>query len=194
MPVSYFAAWHQFTLAPATSKTDTTRGRRWRAFRHAHALIPNDDPGPLDEAYQRLSAGKHPAFAAIPLTTLIHEDPELHVGLQDLAWLIVWDLHEACAAFDDPDMYYEGVDNGVPDSLVPTVIAAMQRELNRESRGNRPPVPLEKLPWRIQRAVVERRRYRYAQYGITEEVRQKGTWSLWDVPEDTDWLPNWLAQ
>jgi len=82
----------------------------------------------------------------------------LHPALQDLAQLIVQDVHDAAAAFDNPDLYYPGVDEGiapVPDSHISVVIAAMQRTLDIERRsktGGRnqsdslPALPLGTLP------------------------------------------------
>ena len=127
-------------------------------------------------------------------------NPELVDPLQDLAGEIILDLHDALAAFDDPDVWYPGVDAGivpVPDEHVQLVIAALQRELNREKRDVRgqnsepklPAAPLDQLPWRVQRAVVERRRLRFQQYGIGEAEWRSGKWSLWRVSYDADWRP-----
>lgn len=128
-------------------------------------------------------------------------DPDLHPALQDLAYEIGEDVHEACFAFNDPDVYYPGVDEGiepVTDEHVELVIWAMQRELNRELRPRQgasafavilPSAPLSELPWRVQRALTERRRLRYQQYGIGREQWERGTWSLFEVPEDWDFVP-----
>lgn len=127
-------------------------------------------------------------------------NPSLAVALQDLAEEIMIDVHEACAAFADPDLFYPGVDDGiepVSDEHVALVIAAMQRELNRETRdihgvnygAKIPAAPLALLPWRVQRALAERRRLRYQQWGIGRKEWESGMWSLWNVPEDADWLP-----
>lgn len=131
-------------------------------------------------------------------------DWELPIALQDLANEICEDIRAACAAFNDPDVWYPGVDVGiapVSDAHVQLVIAAMQRELGRETRpgpatrhygafgGNLPAVPLAELPFRVQRALVERRRLRFTEYGIGQAEWEAGTWSLWNVRDDPDWLP-----
>ncbi len=129
-------------------------------------------------------------------------NPSLHLGLQDLGRQIVWDLHQACAAFDDPNLWFPGIDEGiepVSDDHVRLVIWAMQRELDRETRPSRngvkrPAAPLAELPWRIQRAVVERRRYWYNLYGIGREQWLNNRWTLDGVAEDPDWLPDWLKE
>ncbi|HZQ37424.1 MAG TPA: hypothetical protein VFD32_15945, partial [Dehalococcoidia bacterium] len=52
-----------------------------------------------------------------------------------------------------------------------------------------PPAPLADLPWRVQRALAERRRLRFAQYGIGRPQWESGLWSLWEVQDDPDWVP-----
>jgi len=128
-------------------------------------------------------------------------DPDLHPALQDLGDEINEDLHEAMQAFDDPSFFFPGVDTGiepVPDEHVKLVIWAMQRELDRELRPGPggvsamttlPAAPLTDLPWHIQRALAERRRLRFAEWGIGREQWLSGTWSLWDVPEEPEWVP-----
>lgn len=128
-------------------------------------------------------------------------DPDLPPALQDLADEINEDIREALNALDNPKYYYPGVDSGiepVSDDHVKLVIWAMQRELNRELRphewhyGGSPPLPaapLEQLPWEVQRALAERRRLRFAQWGIFREQWEKGKWSLWEVPLDPDYVP-----
>jgi hypothetical protein len=133
-------------------------------------------------------------------------DWELPPCLQDLAGEICEDVRAACAAFSDPGVWYPGVDVGippVPDDHVHLVIAAMQRELSRETRpgpphanaysymstNNLPAAPLAELPFRVQRALVERRRLRFAEYGIGQAEWEAGTWSLWNVRDDPDWTP-----
>lgn len=153
-------------------------------------------------------------FTAIPLRVGITEvytaipeggqrasrDADLHPALQDLANEINEDIREACEALDNPDVFYPGVDVGiepVPDSHVELVIWALQRELNRELRGpagglgvtGLPAVPLAELPSNVQRALVERRRLRFQEFGIGRKQWERGEWSLWDVPEDRDWVP-----
>jgi hypothetical protein len=128
-------------------------------------------------------------------------DPDLHPALQDLADEINEDIREALAALDDSNAYYAGVDEGiepVSDDHVKLVIWAMQRELDRELRpaegqagmlSSLPAAPLWELPWHVQRALAERRRLRFMQYGIGREQWQQGTWSLWDIPADPEWVP-----
>jgi hypothetical protein len=128
-------------------------------------------------------------------------DPDLHPALQDLADEINEDLHEAMDAFDNPSIYFAGVDSGiepVSDEHVKLVIWAMQRELDRELRpgsgsgsamATLPAAPLTDLPWNVQRALAERRRLRFAEWGIGREQWLSGTWSLWEVPADPDWTP-----
>ena len=128
-------------------------------------------------------------------------DPELHQALQDLGYEINEDIRAACFAFNDPNLFYPGVDEGiepVSDDHVDLVIWGLQRELNRELRTANgfygpssvlPAVPLEKLPRNIQRALVERRRLRYNQWGITTEGWRNNKWSLWSIPEDADYTP-----
>lgn len=127
-------------------------------------------------------------------------DPDLHPALQDLGDEINEDIHEALDALDDPNAYYPGVDEGiepVTDEHVKLVTWAMQRELERELRPaegraglltSLPAAPLYELPWHIQRALAERRRLRFKQWGIGREQWLNGTWSLWDVPEDPDYI------
>ena len=128
-------------------------------------------------------------------------DPDLHPALQDLGDEINEDIREALKALEDPRHWYPGIDEGiepVSDEHVELVIWALQRELNRELRtaggfyGSTsvlPAAPLADLPWDVKRALVERRRWRYQQYGITRDVWKRGVWSLWDVPDDTGWVP-----
>lgn len=124
------------------------------------------------------------------------KDPELHYGLQDLGWMVGWELAQACEAFSDPDIWYPGVDEGispVSDEHVELVIAATQRELDRERRRSKGSAPLSDLPFRIQRAFAERRRLLYKTWGIGRDQWAKGKWSLWDIQDDPSWLPPWLA-
>lgn len=128
-------------------------------------------------------------------------DPDLHPALQDLGDEINEDIREALDALDDPDVYYAGIDEGiepVTDEHVKLVIWAMQRELDRELRpaegqagmlSSLPAAPLWELPWSIQRALAERRRWRFQQWGIGREEWQRGTWSLWNVPDDPEYVP-----
>lgn len=122
-------------------------------------------------------------------------DPSLHEALLDLAYTVVADIREACDALENPEIWYPGVDEGIEpvnDEHVELVIWALQRELDREQRPRgspRPPVPLSSLPWRIQRALVERRRLRFAQWGIGREEWDTNVWHPARVPEDPEWEP-----
>lgn len=121
-------------------------------------------------------------------------DPQLPIALADLAYAIGHDLTLACDALDDPDIWYPGVDEGiqsVPDEHVNLIIWASQRELDRETRRNLPSVNLQDLPFRVQRAFVERRRWHYLQYGIDSVAWLNNTWSFWNIKEDADWIPPW---
>ena len=133
-------------------------------------------------------------------------DSELHDGLQDLGNQITHDVHDALFAFDDPDHYYPGAPLGsidpVPDDHVRLVMAAMQRELDREPRtaqgllggGGYLPVPqLNELPWHTQVALAERRRYRFKQWGIGHAEWERNEWSIWNVPDD-DYFPDFPKQ
>lgn len=181
-------------------------------------LITMDGAPTYGELLAAIESGELPGaeklFAALPLRVVTDgpllsavpadcrpasRDPELHVALQDLGNEINEDLHEAFAALDDPNYYYPGVDVGiepVTDDHVELVTWAMQRELDRERRTKLgpytellPPAPIKELPWHIQRAVVERRRLRYRQWGIGREQWLRGAWSLWDVPSDPGYEP-----
>ena len=125
-------------------------------------------------------------------------NPELAFCLQDLGDEINEDIRDACESLRNPDFYYPGIDEGidpVSDDHIDLVIWALQRELNRELRQHPtqvhylPAPPLKDLPQRIKRALVERRRYRYAQFGLGRENWETGWFSLWDVPVDPDWVP-----
>lgn len=148
-----------------------------------------------------------------PTITSTQVDPALHVALHDLSLTIIEDIREAAPALYDPGHWYPGVDEGiepVPDEHVDLVIWALQRELDRERRSRPgtvdanveayygwmgipgsplPPLPLANLPRRVQRALVERRRLRYQQWGIGRTEWATGYWSLFNVPEDPDFLP-----
>lgn len=130
--------------------------------------------------------------------------------LQDLTDEWILDCVEAAGALNDPNLWFPGVNEGiepVTDEHVRTVIVGMQRELDVELRGRgdsvlarftspseqaRPAVPYAKLPWRIQRALVERRRLRFTQWGIGRPQWLANEWSVWDVPDDA-WQPRWTG-
>jgi hypothetical protein len=132
-------------------------------------------------------------------------DPDLHPALQDLGNEINEDLHEALDSLDDARAFYPGVDEGiepVTDEHVKLVIWALQRELNRELRSPNgqpgmptlPAAPLSELPWQVQRALAERRRWRYQQWGVGRSEWERNEWSLWNVPEDGDYVPRRAAR
>jgi hypothetical protein len=133
-------------------------------------------------------------------------DPDLPPALQDLGDEINEDIREALETLDDASAYYAGVDEGidpVADEHVKLVIWALQRELNRELRPAEgqyggsaplPAAPLEDLSWNVQRALAERRRLRYAQWGIGRAQWERGEWSVWDVPLDEDYVPRRSAR
>ena len=201
--------WYRSTAL--MDRKDPRAGRRYRAFRHALTMVPvSERYGSTAEMYAILSSQSDERFAKLPFAYKNAADPELHLALQDLGWMINLDISQACAAFDDPDVWYPGVDppdiEPVPDTLIEKVIPALQRELNRELRSptgtgafigdykslNLPAAPLAELPWRIQRAIVERRRYRFKQWGLSEADRLAGVFSLWQIPDDPEWVPPWL--
>ncbi len=141
-----------------------------------------------------------PLIRELPAACESARDPELHLALQDLGNEINEDIREALEALDDPRAWYPGVDNGiepVTDEHVRLTIWALQRELNRELRsstgyngpGALPAAPLHDLPAHVQRALVERRRLRYKQWGIGKPQWEANSWSLWDVPEDEGYRP-----
>ena len=150
--------------------------------------------------------GSGPAITAIPEDGKANgRDPDLHPALQDLGNEINEDIREALAALDDPHAYFPGVDEGiepVTDDHVTLVIWALQRELMRELRSADgqaghaplPAAPLAELPWNVQRALVERRRLRYKEWGIGRTEYQNNEWSLWNVPEDADYVPRRAAR
>lgn len=192
-------------------------GRRLRCF--ARLIMLNKDglpclsyaEPPLDidpqatyaEAMRQAEATHHDLLNALPIVRTsqrveFHEIIPGHTTrqslwepLQDLGDEIQEDIHDACAAFDDPDIYYPGPDNIAPmdDGHVRLVIWAMQPTLKANTRDKLPAAPLDELPWRIQRALAERRRLRFQQWGIGQEQWKANTWSLWDVPEDWDYVP-----
>ena len=175
------------------------RGRRARVLARLNAsdLERLERDGALPLRVTPASDATSRKIHAIPPEGPATSDPSLHEALQDLARTIVADIHEACGALDNPDIWYPGVDEGiepVPDDHVELVIWALQRELDREPRprggpASRPAVPLAKLPWRIQRALVERRRLRYQEWGIGHEEWEMNRWHPDKVPEDPEWEP-----
>jgi len=153
---------------------------------------------PLTSIPRRRTFDRIPTSEEYAIPTGQNREDEVTAILQDLAWEITDDITEACDAFDNPDAWYPGVDDGiepVTDEHVELVIWGLQRELNREPRIRpgggpmRPAPPLNELPWRVQRALAERRRLRYLQFGIGREQWERNSFSLWDIWEDPDWLP-----
>ena len=183
-----------------------------RSLTHLEALRALDRSRNLAEARQwrddlplrvhAIPAEVARTLDAVPEDYKDKRDPELHPGLQDLAYQITWDIHEACAAISDPNIYFAGVDEGiepVTNEHIQLAIWGMQRELLRELRGpagpagmRRPAVQLNELPEHIQRALVERRRLRYQQWGIGQAEWEANRWSVWSIPEDPDWAPPWV--
>ena len=106
-------------------------------------------------------------------------DPELEVGLQDLADIIAWEAHQAFVAD-----YYPGVVDikALTDEEVDMVMWGMQREMNREGQSRRKrPNKYADLPRERQIALAERRRYWFGVFGITPETWKIGRWNLWNV-------------
>lgn len=124
------------------------------------------------------------ALAAIPISRPPRSalaDPELVPMLQDLADILAWEATQAFVAD-----YYPGVpDIMVPDEHVDAVVAALQREMDREGKSRqRPPAEYASLPPERQRALAERRRWWFAKFSITPDSWAKGTWNLWEVAEE----------
>ena len=111
---------------------------------------------------------------------------EVREVLQDLADAVAW---EASEAFDAS--YYPRPLDVVPlaDEHVVQVMAAMQREVDREARFSGGAAQFANLPWERQLALVERRRMWFARFGITPESWKTGRWSLWEVSDEVTWPP-----
>lgn len=167
------------------------------------ALDAGECPAGARELFSSLPLRIGPAgrlISKVPAEAPDARDPELHTALQDLANEINEDIRDALDALDDPHAYYPGVDDGiepVTDEHVSLVIWALQRELKRELRSRSfpsststlPAAPLSELPWNVQRALVERRRLRFKQWGIGKAEWERGEWSLWRTPLDPDYVP-----
>lgn len=107
---------------------------------------------------------------------------ELVEPLQDLGNIIAI---EATKSYTES--YYPGVPevNFVTEEHVTSVINAMQRELDREGLSrSKLPLELFSLPRERQRALVERRRYWFGKFGITNKEWGKNKFSLWKVSND----------
>jgi len=177
-------------------------------------LMAMFDGGLQHDAFSGMTvAGYKPGFQT--LSAIPENRPTsagLHMALQDLGDEIQEDISEACQTITNPGYYFPGVPDGiepVSDDQVRLVIWGLQRVLDKETRyhkgegtiayydggglttsGRRPAVPLaDVLAWPVQRAIAERRRLRYQQWGITRDVWKRQTWSLWDVPLDADYEP-----
>ena len=172
---------------------------------YGELLRLTESDGPYAGAREALShlplrVGLGPLIRELPAAVERSRDPELHLALQDLANEINEDIREALEVLDDPRAYYPGVDIGiepVTEEHVRLTVWALQRELDRELRsssgyngpGSLPAAPLAELPGHVQRALVERRRLRFMQWGIGRAQWEANDWSLWDVPEDVSYLP-----
>lgn len=202
----------QFMAAPKPlDVANFPYGRRLRVLARLRPVVPSGMALPDFMANAEALRGLFDPFDKLPLRangiaeviTEIQPAPggsnaNLHTGLRDLAYEILEDIQEACEVLSNPKLYYAGVDEGiepVPDKHVELVIWGLQRELSRELRysrvpgagGHLPAVQLATFPWRIQRALAERRRLRFQQWGIGYEQWASNTWSLWDVPLDPDY-------
>jgi hypothetical protein len=201
--------YYGFVSPQGSGLNDYPTGRRLRVLVRLHP--PTDMPLPeymvaaeqlrgLVDPYGHFPlriSGYPQAMITEPSTEPSYGDARMHPALRDLAYEILEDLQEACAAFDNADVWYPGVDDGiepVTDDHVRLVTWATQRELDRELRQSRKPgggtlpaVVLADLPWRIQRAFAERRRLRYQEWGIGRKQWEANTWSLFDVPVDEDY-------
>ncbi len=85
------------------------------------------------------------------------------------------------------------------DNCLVEVVAAAPGTIIQKADGNfdisggmLPAPPLEQLPFDIQRALVERRRYRFMEYGITPESWKSGTFSFFSIQDDPNWKPRQL--
>jgi hypothetical protein len=121
----------------------------------------------------------------LPISKKAHTlggNDELIEPLQDLGNIVAI---EATKSYTES--YYPGVPEVkfVTEEHVTTVINAMQRELDREGLSrSKLPLELFSLPRERQRALVERRRYWFGKFGITEKEWGKNTFSLWKVTND----------
>lgn len=195
-PLGVFASWveAEFEHQPITTRREQT---------YLELMQFTQQFDPAREMFSRLRLRNGVSSTTPATIESIQEspgnrNPELAFCLQDLGNEINEDIRDACEVWRDPGLYYPGIDEGidpVSDDHIDLVIWALQRELDRETRpgivGERhlPAPPLMELPQRIKRALVERRRYRYAQWGIRREQWESGWFNLWDVPENPDWVP-----
>lgn len=106
---------------------------------------------------------------------------ELISPLQDLGEVIAYEATQAFQA-----RHYPGVPGiqMISDDRVSEIMTAMQRELDREAKSRRQvPAHLFTLPIERQRALAERRRYWYGEFGITPETWKTGHWNIWHVSD-----------
>jgi len=198
-------------LAPGTySERVVITEKRDLTYRELLQLVDADAAEPCSRAlFSRLALriGESKLIQGVPDASVKSaRDPDLHPALQDLGDEINEDIREALDTLDSPTAWYPGIDEGiepVTDDHVRTVIWALQRELDRELRvapGSMPAArplpaaPLADLSWNVQRALTERRRWRYKQWGIGRDQWLSGQWSLWDVPEEPDYVPRRSAR
>lgn len=113
-------------------------------------------------------------------------DLELNYSLQDLADAVAWEASEAFTAH-----HYTGRDvDALSRDHIKELMVALQRELNREShRTGREAARFLDLPFERQRALAERRRWWFQQFGITPQQWKKGKFSLWKVSNKVHWPP-----
>ena len=126
----------------------------------------------------------HDQLSSIPITRPARSplgDAELVSMLQDLADVLAWESTQAFLSD-----YYPGIpDVSVPEDHVEVVMAALQREMDREGRSRqREPAQFSSLPRERQRALAERRRWWFSRFSITPERWETGHWSLWDVSDE----------
>lgn len=172
-------------------------------FREAFGELMGDSE-PAEQARHWLSdqrlrkSGIEQMHREIPAEQPNHRASTMHSYLNDLALMVRRDLVEAIDAYHNGG-YYPGVDAGidpVPDSHVELVIWGAQRELDKETRVGSdgttrlPAYPLASLPFGIQRAFAERRRLRFAEWGVTRQGWADNHWSVFDIPDDL-WVPPW---
>lgn len=193
----------QVSLHELEAQAKTLRQRCFfrliRSYDQGHIIFkapPNDarlslvpfGVSPLSSGLRGLMAAcyRHPqirkAMNELPFLGRQLGDPEIRKSLQDLADLVAWEASEAFTAG-----YYPGIEDIEPldPGHVQEVMRGMQREMDREGGTSphsfRAAAVFEELPWERQVALAERRRYWFAQFGITPERWKTGTFSLWKV-------------
>lgn len=170
----------------------TLDGKGGAKFAHQSLIIPIFDPlpRPTVEAL-RWAAYNHPAskgaLSNIPIfraSNSFDGNDEVCPWLQDLADIVAWESTQAFEAEQYPGIL--DLDPPIPgDDWIVVLMGHMQRELDREAiRVNEKPLVLEELPFERQRALAERRRYWFQQFGIMREQWKANKFSLWDVSRD----------